>query len=1020
MKSALKPSAWGFARTQCLRLRLLLVLFLAIVSPAFAGNFYSGTTPATVPWPGGTVPYQFDSSVTPAEQPTYLNGLREWELAANVKFIPHTTQTRWILFSYNTNFQDYVSGGSYNPQMVTVSSLSRAQVCHEMGHSFGFTHENIRTDATNYVLVLTNNIYGVSSNLIWFTIDPTSVTNGHYDYESVMHLGWDFDSTNPGVTATQQPKVPNFPRYQYRMGNFCLSPGDRASLAYLYGAPLVPLSNVVTNTADVGLGSLRAALYYVTDHPGSIVTFNIPTSDPGYSNGVYNIHLTGMLPPLASNGIVIDGTTQPGYSSKPLIILDGSQIIPETFTSDTGLLIYSSSNQVKGVSFSGFNWNGLTLEYADATNNTVSGTWIGVDPTGTNRAPNAFQGILVTSGASYNTFGGTSASTRNVISGNSQYGIFITGSNTVKNVVEGSYIGVNANGNGAASNGLSGIFIGGATTSNIIGGTNANARNVISGNFEYGIFTTDTNTAGNVVENNYIGTDASGANAIANPFSGMLVGYGTSNNIIGSNVISGNVGYGIFMTNTTGNTIFGNIIGMSASGEAALGNTASGIVVLGGVSNNIIGPHNIISANLDYGIEVIGVGGVTKNIISGNYLGTDAAGANSPGIQQFGIGLFGGVTATTIGGSTTGAGNLISGNTAYGIYISDLGTSNNVVQGNLIGTDATGTTAIPNADFGVGVLSFASGNLIGGTTAGARNVISGTIGYGYGVGIDNANRNVVQGNYIGTDISGNAAIPNEFAGVVIDDGSASNIVGGVIAGAGNLIANNYGPGVALYQSNTTNNAIRGNSIFNNYGGIDLDGFPGNHVGYESGPNDLQNYPVITNAFGYSGSTIVRGNFNSLPNGAYFIDFYGNTGPDYYSFMEGQTYLGTVSVTTSGSGNALFAYTNTSGNYAGQYISATATALTGDSSQFSPGVLATNLPAPYSQVSGPFRWLNNGFVFNITFATNFSYHIQAATNLAANPIGWVNLTNFTAANTSLIFTDRTATPYPARFYRVISP
>ncbi len=200
------------------------------------------------------------------------------------------------------------------------SSLSRAQVCHEMGHSFGFTHENIRPDATNYVFVLTNNIYGVSSNLIWFTVDPTSVTNGHYDYESVMHLGWDFESTNPGVTATQQPKAPNFPKYQYRMGNYCLSPGDRASLAYLYGPPPVPLSNVVTNTADVGLGSLRAALYYVTDHPGSVVTFNIPTSDPGYSNGVYNLHLTGMLPPLASNGIIIDGTTQPGFNGKPLIV----------------------------------------------------------------------------------------------------------------------------------------------------------------------------------------------------------------------------------------------------------------------------------------------------------------------------------------------------------------------------------------------------------------------------------------------------------------------------------------------------------------------------------------------------------------------------------------------------------------------------------------------------------------------------------------------------------------------------
>src|ERR1035438_10508053 len=252
-----------------------------------------------------------------------------------------------------------------------------------MGHSFGFNHENIRPDQTNYLIILSNNV--APGNLSFLLADPTTVTNGNYDYESVMHLGWDFGSTQQGVLATQQPKPPYFPRYQFRMGNFALSPGDRAALKFLYGATTVLLTNVVTTAADSGAGSLRAAMYYVQDHPGAIVKFNIPTSDPGYSNGVFNIHLSGQLPTLATDGMVIDGSTQPGFASKPLIVVDASQIIPETFTSGT-LLIYSANNQIKHISLHGFNWNGLTLEYADATNNTIAGCWIGLDSTGSNAA----------------------------------------------------------------------------------------------------------------------------------------------------------------------------------------------------------------------------------------------------------------------------------------------------------------------------------------------------------------------------------------------------------------------------------------------------------------------------------------------------------------------------------------------------------------------------------------------------------------------------------------------------------
>jgi parallel beta-helix repeat protein len=994
-------------------LPLVFLFFLVPLHSAHAGNFYAGISPATVPWPGGIVPYEFTNTLTSAQEQTYLNGLREWELAANVKFVPHTTQANWILFCYNTNFQDYVSGGSSSPQIVTISSLSRAQVCHEMGHSFGFTHENIRPDAVNYIQVLTNNISNEPANIYWFTIDPTSVTNGKYDYESVMHLGWDFDSTNPGVLATQVPRAPNFPRYQYRMGNYCLSPGDRAALAYLYGPPAVPLTNVVTTTSDVGVGSLRAALYYITDHPGSVVKFNIPTSDPGYSNGVFNIHLTGMLPPLAANGMVIDGSTQPGFTGKPLIMLDGSQILPETYTSDTGLLVYSSSNQVKDISFSGFNWNGLTFTYADASNNVVSGCWIGVDSTGTNPAPNAYQGILVTSSSGHNTFAS------NTISGNLQYGIYIGGTNTGGNVVEGNYIGTDPSGSNLLANGDSGIFIGDATTGNTIGGTTAAARNVISGNWQYGVYIGGTNTSGNVVEGNYVGTDASGSNSLFNAYSGIFLGAGAAGNTIGGinsgarNIFSGNEQYGIWISepNTTSNAIEGNYIGTDVTGNNPVPNLASGIFMGGSSSDNTVS-GNVISGNNNYGIFATNT---TDNIISGNEIGPDAVGINSPGVQMYGIGLLTGASGNIIGG-----GNVLSGNTSYGVYMFGPDASNNVIEGNLIGTDATGTNALPNGGWGIGIWNYANNNIIGGTTAEARNVISGSIAAGYGIAIGTANSNIVEGNFIGTDISGKAPVPNAFAGVVVESGSVGNLIGGTAVGAGNTIGYNY-IGVAVYDSNTTNNAIRGNSIFDSgWMGIDLDGFPGNHAGFEAGPDDWQNYPVITNAFGYAGSTIVGGNFNSLPNGSYYIDFYANTVQGLDGYGEGQVYMGTEIVITSASGNALFAYTNTSANYSGQYISATATAATGDSSEFAADVLATNVPAPSAQFGAPFRWVPNGFVFNLTFTTNFSYHIQATTNLAANPVPWVNVTNFTATNIAMTFTDRAASSYRARFYRVVSP
>jgi titin len=800
------------------------------------------------------------------------------------------------------------------------------------------------------------------------------------------------------------------------------------------------------------------------------------------------------LPTLVANGTVIDGSTQPGFTNKPLIVVDASQIIPETLTSDT-FLIYSASNQIKNVSFSGFNWNGMTLEYADATNNTISGCWFGVGSGGTNAAPNAYQGILVCAGASRNIIGGT-----NVLSGNSQYGIFITDSNTAGNVVLGNYIGTTAGGTNALPNALSGVFIGNGTSGNIIGGTNALARNVLSGNSQSGLIMT-SNTTGNVVLGNYIGTDASGSHAVSNILGGVFLAAGASQNLIGGtnagagNVISGNLGNGILMrgSDVVNNAVQGNYIGTDATGLNPLPNTVAGVTIDTGSSSNLIGgtvvgSRNVISGNnlnADYGVIIanpgtrgnvvegnyigLGADGVTavpnvfgmvcsdgatsntfggtvagaRNVISGNlseglrltdagtmanavqgnFIGTDLTGENALPNNFAGLTIYAGATSSLIGGTTAGARNIISGNKQYGIYISDPGTSNNFVLGNFIGPDVTGTNAIGDGGFGIGIWNSASGNFIGGTSGGAGNLISGNPGFSYGVALGGVNGNIVQGNFIGTDPTGTNALANGFANVAMWGGSTGNLVGGTGAGAGNVIAFSGGYGVVVYDPGTTNNSIRGNSIFNNgYLGVDLngDGVTLNHAGFLAGPNDLQNFPVITNAYGFAASTIVSGTLNSLANGTFFIDVYRNIAHDPSGYGQGQFYVGTVSVTSDGSGNASFALTNAAGNYAGQYFTATATTASGDTSEFGADMLAINASAPSVQLTGPFQPSANGFAFSMNLQPNFSYRIQAATNLTWNPVPWIDLTNFTPAISTLNFTDRTATNFRVRFYRAISP
>jgi titin len=1121
-----------------------LAVLAATLPVAQAANFYHGVAPASLPWPGGIVPYVFTTNVSAAEQGVYLDGMREWALSANIQFVPWTTQTNHVILDL-----DYLQGTNTYvatvPAVMTIDNLSRAQICHETGHLLGFQHEHVRTDRNSYIIVNFTNIdtgqttnssgEGSGSVTNLYVIDSNSIANGAYDFESVMHYGRTLFSINPATLDVLDPQPAYVYEYYNRIGNFALSVGDRAGAAYLYGPPATPLTNIVTTTADGGLGSLRAAIYYANDRPGATVRFNIPTNDPGYSNGVYTIYPSGQLPPLVSAGTVIDATTQPGYAGSPVVALDGSHLIPQTEFDIGGIYIYAGNCVLRGLALDNFTNSGINLLYNYAAGNSVQACYVGLAPNGSTPAPNDYEGINIGAGARANVIGGSNAAQRNVISGNAGYGITITGTNSNANVVSGNYIGLDATGSFSVANTYNGLGIWGGSSSNIVGGSNAGTGNVISGNIEYGLLISDTNTTGTLVQGNYIGVNAGGTGIVSNTWSGVAVFGGSYGDWIISNVVSGNGSYGLFIggPGTSNIVVQGNLIGTGAAGTTALPNAYMGIGVWSNATDILIGgataaARNVISGNGNNGIGMGGAGG--GNVIEGNYVGVTSnglsvlpnngigvyvesstqtntiegnviSGNTSHGVYLYqssnnvvegnDIGVGGNGLAALpnggngvylylsqsnlIGGVAAGAGNVISANLGDGIQLWGTGTSYNTVQGNLVGTTRTGSGRLGNSSSALSLISGPAWNTIGGTTAAARNIFSGSSNYD-GVYLTAASNNVIEGNYIGTDASGlvacaNAeygltlfgasqsnqitgnviaasgnygvflsdpgtadnvlqgndigvgadgvtALGNGWQGLILQSGASSNIIGLALngSGAGNIIANNPYDGVILYSTNTLGNCIRGNSIYSN-GDPAIDLIP---VSPGQGPNDLENYPVLTTVAVYSNSMVVAGSLSNAANRTILVDIYYNPAQDPTGYGQGRWYAGTATAQTGAAGAGTFSLP-LAARLAGQYFSATATdASNGNTSQFSPDVQATNTAG---SAPGIFTGLHfssaNGFSFDITLATNQNYTIQFSTNLAVSPV-WMDLTDFFATNPSVQILDRAATNSPQRFYRAITP
>jgi CSLREA domain-containing protein len=716
-------------------------------------------------------------------------------------------------------------------------------------------------------------------------------------------------------------------------------------------------------------------------------------------------------------GNVISGNDNNGVSlTATNSVLQGNLVGPGSDGStDLGngnqgvhLFSVSTNNTIGGTTaaarnvISGNSSSGVFMGAATNTENLVQGNYIGTQSNGTEALPNG-SGVRLGFGASTNTIGGTTVGAGNLISGNGGIGIQVFSVSpdppSSGNTIQGNLIGTTASGTAALGNGSDGINVFDAPNT-VIGGGAAGARNVISGNGSDGIEITGIGADAAQAKGNYIGLGSDGSTDVGNVGNGLLLSEASvagflSGTAIGGtgagegNLVSGNGGDGIRIegSRVENTTIEGNIVGLASDGATDRGNDGEGIDSAVAAGTTTIGgttaaARNVISGNGGRGLFLGQFSGTY--VVQGNIIGLNAAGtaavANGMGgaLIQGTASTIGGTTGVTVGGSCTGACNLISGNIGTGLSTS----SSSVVRGNYIGTDMTGLLDLGNTGAGISSSTDSSVITIGGTSAEARNIISGNNSFGLSWSDIGANNDVIQGNYIGVGSDGTTAVGNSNPGISL--GGDGNTIGGTAAGAGNVIAFNGGsvsPGVQL-NSSASGNSIRGNSIHSNGTlGIDLD--PVGSVNAndpddpDTGANDQQNFPSLGTAEVTAGAVTVVGTLNSVPSSTFTLDFYSNSScnaaaPNNHG--EGRTYLGEkTAVTTDAGGDATFTFTSDGSPVvsAGDVITATATDANGNTSEFSRCRVALGTASPSISVADAMVTEGNAGTVNASFTVTLS-------------------------------------------------
>jgi len=621
---------------------------------------------------------------------------------------------------------------------------------------------------------------------------------------------------------------------------------------------------VVNTLADSGPGSLRQAIILANAHKGAdAIDFSVAGT----------IALKSALPAVRDS-LDVDGSSAPGYAGKPVVTLD--------FQNNAGLIISAGADGSMIQSLSLVDSSGAGISLA-ASGVTVAGNYIGLRADGVTNESNRGDGVAILPGSHDNVIGNdnpamikTGFQLSNVISGNRGNGVSITGAGATSNRVSMNYIGTDITGTRNRGNGGNGVVVTGGANNNFIGGEATGGNNptagvfvrppqgnLISGNYANGVLIS-AGADSNEVAGNFVGTKASGKSALGNALDGVAIVGADNNRIVGTtlnqnpfvfyNVLSGNGGNGLRITDSNNTTVYANFMGIGADNEKPVPNGGDGMLVSGnsqGVTlGGVIPLGNVISGNTGNGLEISDTAG---GVVSWNsFIGQVAFGGIAPN-QKNGVLI----TSTNRGFQNNDERTyntirtcLIGGNKGNGIEI--VGAANGVqVMDTAVGTNTTINKPIPNKGSGVVIGGTAHNIGIGGfrpTVEGFEGNLGVHVGGNRGYGIEvrdlahdifvyNTAVGVGTGETVGSFLSLAAKLPNLRGGIFVGAAATSVTIGGklneryaysnaiafngddgiLVAGASgvsvvnSIVEANAGGGVTLLGAENTRIGVAGNN-----------------------------------------------------------------------------------------------------------------------------------------------------------------------------------------------------------------